>query len=364
MVHNQTNEQEITKPMRPNDMCTAAFYNDVKKLQKLLAVDEVEPGPGLPEDFSVEEAAAELDAAGVELGQEGEEDPEVLEEITERAERKRANELRVRGLLTKMDRIVTRLSPVHVKYFGLFVHLDEFMGEEEECDTHNENKNNNNNKDITHSLQNSSVRTGVVSRRVKAHYKPSPRSDIPATPLMWAVLGRSHDAIEYLISMGADNYYNPDDNNNNDNNNELLSSATVEGNEEANYSPEQQERLNKIYKDIFTRTEATPGAPVCRSPVFNLTAEEIAIANRSLQSLNVLRKAREDFKNKETMRKEQEYIMMKTKMERNTAVAAFRAAQRAEEEENAKEEAGLIYDDNNNSNDDQDNDGEGADDEQ
>lgn len=150
-------EDVPVKALRPNDMCTASYYGDVAKLKELLTVPEVEEEPPLPEDFdpSAHQEDEELD-------------PQEIEEAKERSEQRAKNAETIQKLLSATDVLTTRLSPVDVRRYGLHLFV---------------------------------VESGFhcVSR-----FKTSAKSSLTATPLHWAVLGRSHAAIEFLVSQGAD----------------------------------------------------------------------------------------------------------------------------------------------------------------
>lgn len=142
----------VSKMMRPNDVCTASFYGDVKKLKELLAVPPVEDEPPLEGEFDpLAPPDEEAEAAAA-----------------DRAAARANNAATLKRLLSTPNRIVTRLSPVNVKHFGFYMAV-------EERDT-----------------------------KCAVRFKASQNSDIAAPPLHWAVLGREHDAAEFLISLGAD----------------------------------------------------------------------------------------------------------------------------------------------------------------
>ena len=147
-----------SRPMRPNDLCTAAYLNDVVKLQELLTVPEVDEEPPLPDEFDPAEPI--------------EEDEDGKEAEAERSAQRAENIRVTKERLDSANLILSRLSPVNVKKFGLFLRLED-------------------------ASENGEIR--VVSK-----FKCSPHSQFVASPLHWAALGRSHDAVELLILRGAD----------------------------------------------------------------------------------------------------------------------------------------------------------------
>ena len=154
----QMDDAESNQPMRPNDLCTAAYYNDIPKIKELLTVPEVEEEPPLAEDFDPADPV--------------EEDEDAKEAEAERSTQRAANDLHIKTLLSSTNVLVTRLSPVNIKKFGLFLRIED--------------------------------RSTKTEKQVKSTFKCSPHSTYAASPLHWAALGRSHEAIEYLILKGAD----------------------------------------------------------------------------------------------------------------------------------------------------------------
>eukprot|EP00744_Colponema_vietnamica_P016361 GILI01022946.1.p1 GENE.GILI01022946.1~~GILI01022946.1.p1 ORF type:complete len:246 (-),score=51.34 GILI01022946.1:70-807(-) len=144
--------------IRPNDMCTASYYGDIAKIKELMSVPEVDEEPAPPEDFDPASQPEELEEA----------DPQEVEEALERAAQRAKNTESIQKLLATSDVLVTRLSPVDTRRYGLHLFVTE--------DNY------------------------VCSSR----FKTSLKSSLAATPLHWAVLGRSHNAIEFLVSQGAD----------------------------------------------------------------------------------------------------------------------------------------------------------------
>lgn len=140
--------------MRPNDLCTAAYYGDVKKLKELLTLPAVEEEPPIDPEFDpLAPPDEEAEAAAA-----------------DRAEARKQNALELKKRLSSANCIVTRLSPVNTQHFGFGV----------------------------------KVREEGESLKLKTAFKPSKKSSFSATPLHWAVLGREHEAVEYLILQGAD----------------------------------------------------------------------------------------------------------------------------------------------------------------
>lgn len=140
------------KMMRPNDLFTASYYGDLKKVKELLHIEPVEDDPPFDEDF---DPLAPVDE-------------EAEEAAKDRAARRKANADELARRLAQTGRIVTRLSPVHVKHYGFGVLVTE---KNMEC---------------------------------AVKFKPSAKSQAVATALHWAVLGREHEIVKYLLEMGAD----------------------------------------------------------------------------------------------------------------------------------------------------------------
>jgi hypothetical protein len=140
------------KMMRPNDLCSAAYFGDVKKLKELLTVPVVEEEPPIEAEFDPTVPA----------------DPEVEEAAADRAKRRAESEAELKKRLQTDGPLLTRLSVVNVQQFGFGVEV------EEDCMT------------------------------LTTRFKPSKHCGYTASPLHWAVLGREHEAVEYLVSQGAD----------------------------------------------------------------------------------------------------------------------------------------------------------------
>lgn len=150
-------DAQAPKMMRPNDMCTAAYYGDVEKLKELLAVEPVEEEPPIEAEF---DPLAPVDE-------------EAVASAADRSARRAANATEIAKRLSATRRIVTRLSPVNVQEYGVFITATEVYDED------------------TSSFQ--------LVPKVKA----SRRSTFEGAPLHWAVLGREHAAITFLIMQGA-----------------------------------------------------------------------------------------------------------------------------------------------------------------
>jgi hypothetical protein len=140
--------------MRPNDICSAAYYGDQKKITELVManIEPVEEEPPLEADFDPTAPA----------------DEEAIAAAKDRAARRAANEKEIAERVSRPNFLVTRQSPVNKSQFGLFVRAVE--------------------RDLTMVIQ----------------YKASKKSPFTACPLHWAVLGREHGAVEQLIMLGAD----------------------------------------------------------------------------------------------------------------------------------------------------------------
>lgn len=148
---------EVAKMMRPHDLCSAAYYGDVEKLKELLAVEAVEEEPPLEAEF---DPLAPIDE-------------EAVAAAADRAARREANEKEIQKRLSTTRRIVTRLSAVNTQEYGFFLSATELL-------------------------------TPDGDFQLRSRYKASRRSTIAAAPLHWAVLGREHAAVEFLVMNGAD----------------------------------------------------------------------------------------------------------------------------------------------------------------
>lgn len=146
------------KMMRPHDMCTAAYYGDVAKLTELLTVEAVEEEPPIEPEF---DPLAPADEEGIAAA-------------ADRSARRAANAAEISKRLSTTRRMVTRLSPVNVQEYGIFLTATEVYDEA----------------------------TGEFTLVPKV--KASKRSTFDAAPLHWAVLGCEHAAITFLIMQGAD----------------------------------------------------------------------------------------------------------------------------------------------------------------
>lgn len=148
---------ESAKMMRPNDLCSAAFFGDVEKIKELLAVEPVEEEPPIEAEF---DPLAPVDE-------------EAIAAAADRKARRQANEKEIAQRLSTNRRIVTRLSAVNVETYGMFATATEQL-------------------------------LGDGTFTIMSRIKTSKRSPFGASPLHWAVLGREHAAIEALILAGAD----------------------------------------------------------------------------------------------------------------------------------------------------------------
>ena len=140
------------KMMRSNDLCSAAFYGDVKKLKELLDLPPVEDDPPLEGEFDPMAP----------------EDPEEKAAAADRQKRRNDNAAELSRRINYDDFVVTRLSAVNKRTFGLFVEITE------------------------------------AEEVLSVKYKLSPKSTWKASPLVWAAIGREHEALAYLVMRGAD----------------------------------------------------------------------------------------------------------------------------------------------------------------
>lgn len=154
--------------MRPNDLCSAAYFGDVEKLKELLAanIEPVEEEPPLEADFDPAAPA----------------DEEALAAAADRSQRRKANEEEVRKRLSTQGLLLTRQTAVNVRQYGLLATAQD--------------------QDVVPSSN--SKEGGSTWYCMSAKWKPSKRSQYAAPPLLWAVLGREHQAIRFLVLQGAD----------------------------------------------------------------------------------------------------------------------------------------------------------------
>ncbi|KEG14001.1 hypothetical protein DQ04_00671040 [Trypanosoma grayi] len=138
--------------MRARDLCTAAFYDDVQRLRQLVRA-------ALPED---EEEEEEEQVAGDEEEEE-EEEQIALNNLGRRRRRREA----VAALLGGAN--LLRVVETGEEY-GFLFRVEELRND----------------------------------GRLQPQFKVSRRSRYPAAPLHWAVLGRSHHAVEFLVTRGVD----------------------------------------------------------------------------------------------------------------------------------------------------------------
>ena len=140
--------------MRPNDLCSAAFYGDTKKVTELVmaGIEPVEEEPPLESEF---DPAAPVDE-------------EAAAAAKDRTHRRSVNEKEIAHRISQSNFLFTRQSPVNKAQFGLYIRALE--------------------RDFCCITQ----------------FKPSKKSPFVAPPLHWAVLGREHSVIEQLILLGAD----------------------------------------------------------------------------------------------------------------------------------------------------------------
>ena len=147
--------------MRPNDLCSAAYFGDVDKLKELLTVniEPVEEEPPLEAEFDPSAPA----------------DEEALAAIVDRATRRKANEAEVRKRLGTQGLLLTRQTAVNVRQYGLLATAQDYE-----------------------------VTPSGGSYTIAAKWKPSKRSTYVAPPLLWAVLAKEHAAVRFLVLQGAD----------------------------------------------------------------------------------------------------------------------------------------------------------------
>ena len=137
--------------MRPNDIFTASYYGDIKKVKELLAQEPVEDEPPFDEEF---DPLAPVD-------------DEAEAAAKERAEKRREFNAELFRRLSQNGTTVTRLSVVNTTEYGLGTTLTE------------------------------------KGLKVSVQFKPSAADKYAASPLHWAVLGREHDVVRYLVEQGA-----------------------------------------------------------------------------------------------------------------------------------------------------------------
>ncbi|CCW64438.1 unnamed protein product [Phytomonas sp. EM1] len=261
---------------RAKDICSAAFYNDVQRL-RLLATQGVPGGVIDNEEDPLEDAEEEaIDAnpemvnllAQYELGAASDDDYEggkndaaqvdddVDDEELQQADlalfrrivRREIREAALARNLNTPGLLQVGTNPVEITPHGVFFSIREDpQGGSGEAGGPSQGE--------------SSRDTGeeaVIPLRVS--WKPSKRSPLRASPLHWAVLGRSHEAIRLLIELGAD--------------------ARQEIHQDVGFTP-----------DLLPSPTMNHTAERGGCPIRGLTPEELAIANRSDATLKVLRAA-------------------------------------------------------------------------
>ena len=145
-------EEGGPKMMRPNDLSTAAYYGDIKKIKELLTVPAVDEEPPIDPEF---DPMAEPDL-------------EAEEAAVDRAQKRAENAADIQKKLHTAGPLLTRLSPVNIQEYGFGYQIKE--------------------NDL----------------RLSVKFKPSKSCPDVAAPLHWAVLGKEHEVIEHLILEGAD----------------------------------------------------------------------------------------------------------------------------------------------------------------
>ncbi|KAF8291585.1 hypothetical protein TcYC6_0124260 [Trypanosoma cruzi] len=142
--------------MRPRDLCTAAFYDDVQRIQQLIRA--ALSGEEEEEEEEIVDNADEEDV---------DEEEQLSIRRLERAQKRRAT---VASLLGKPG--LLRVVETGEEY-GFMFRVEETYDSE-------------------------------GARRLKPKFKLTRKSRYPAMPLHWAVLGRSHRAVEFLVKNGVD----------------------------------------------------------------------------------------------------------------------------------------------------------------
>lgn len=288
-------------PPRPRDIFSAAFLNDTQRLH-FLATEGVPGGYEDDEDGELEEeeeAAIDADEELVRLKQlyiptgdeEDEEDnrDEVDDDnYSQEAEEERENKveqfrklirrkLRRRAIALKVNvsgLIKTGLTPVDMHSYGVMFRSVQTINEK--CSI----------------ADNMFTANAPGSHPLTVHWKPSKRSQFPAYPVHWAVMGRSHESLRFLVLNGAN-------------------------------------------------TDVMAGES---SPLFpkGLTAAQVAESNGLYDTLEVLRTAVEEH-TKKVQREEEEKQLIESQLEQIKAIKERRkmereqraADRRAEEEEEA-----------------------------
>ncbi|EKF32591.1 hypothetical protein MOQ_003556 [Trypanosoma cruzi marinkellei] len=143
--------------MRPRDFCTAAFYDDVQRIQQLIRAAL----SGEDEEEEEEEIVDNADEEDVD------EEEQVSIRRLERAQKRRAT---IASLLGKPG--LLRVVETGEEY-GFMFRVEETYDNEGGC-------------------------------CLKPKFKLTRKSRYPAMPLHWAVLGRSHGAVEFLVKNGVD----------------------------------------------------------------------------------------------------------------------------------------------------------------
>lgn len=147
----------IIPTLRPNDLCSAAFFGDFARVKELLFVEPVDEDPPLEPDESFDPMQPA--------------DDEAEAENAERQAQRDANRAEVLKKLAEPGLLTSRKTAVDVTVCGLGVEVLPTPG--------------------------GGVRSVFVPREDCA---PANK----ASPLHWAVLAREHDVVAFLIAQGAD----------------------------------------------------------------------------------------------------------------------------------------------------------------
>ncbi len=159
---------DLIPALRPNDLCSAAFFGDMARVKELLFVEPVDDDPPLEPADAFDPLAPGGD----------DDDAAAAAEAQERAAQRAANEDEVKRRLTAAGLVVSRRTAVDAVTCGLALEVLP-----------------------------AAPAPGAPCERVAARIVPSADAHAlahAAPALHWACLGREHEIVALLIASGAD----------------------------------------------------------------------------------------------------------------------------------------------------------------